>query len=164
MAISFAKLDSEHAADWLTLKLEGVRNFPLGFLHSVAETRATSLQSAEEILHLGAMRGVFDGDRLVGFCGYRPLVPERIRHRAEIGPFYVTSAHQGRGAAQALMNGILREARSAGLEYLELFVDTENHRAIGFYERQGFERIAIHPDGVRIDGVSRNDFFYRLRV
>ena len=50
------------------------------------------------------------------------------------------------------------------LEQLELFVDTENLRAIAFYERFGFERIATHKDSVRINGVSRDDYFYTLRL
>ncbi|WP_187429220.1 hypothetical protein ROLI_028850 [Roseobacter fucihabitans] len=164
MAFSFTTLRSEHAAVWRALKLEGVRDFPLGFLHSEAETLATPIDGAKDILNHGAMRGVFDGETLIGFCGYRPLLPERIRHRAEIGPFFVTAAYHGKGAAQVLINGVIQEAVAAGIEYLELFVDTENDPAIRFYERQGFERTAMHPDGVRIDGVSRSDYFYRLRL
>ncbi|MEM9629620.1 MAG: GNAT family N-acetyltransferase [Pseudomonadota bacterium] len=56
-----------------------------------------------------------------------------------------------------MMQGAIEEARSNGVEQLELFVDTENHRAIAFYGRQGFERVATHPDVTRIAGKRRND-------
>ena len=87
----------------------------------------------------------------VGFCGYRPQHLKRTRHRGEIGPFFVTRRYQGSGAAAVMMAGVIEEARANGLAQLELFVDTENSRAIAFYERFGFERIATHSDGVRIE-------------
>jgi RimJ/RimL family protein N-acetyltransferase len=164
MRFRYAKLTSEHAEQWQALMLEGARDFPLGFLVSVEEVAATSIERRRQILDFGTLRGVFEGESLVGFCGFRPQWFERTRHRAEIGPFFVAGSHQGSGAARVLIEGVIEEARESGIEQLELFVDTENHRAIAFYERQGFERIALHPDGVRIDGVPRDGYFYRLRV
>tara|TARA_B100000787_G_scaffold154507_1_gene129402 strand:- start:169 stop:528 length:360 start_codon:yes stop_codon:yes gene_type:complete len=106
----------------------------------------------------------FDHEKLVGFCGYRPEPFERSHHRASIGPFFVSSKYQGCGAAQSLMLGVIQEARVAKIEQLELYVDTKNYRAIRFYEQQGFKRIATHTDSVRIDGTSRDDHFYCLRL
>ncbi|EAV41316.1 actC domain protein [Stappia aggregata IAM 12614] len=62
------------------------------------------------------------------------------------------------------MAGVIEEAKSNGLAQLELFVDTENLRAMAFYERQGFERVATHYDSVRVDGESRNDHLFTLRL
>lgn len=164
MRFNYRTLASEHAQQWQTLRLEGARDFPLGFLITVEEAAATPIERCREILDSGTSRGVFEAGKLVGFCGYRSQRLERTRHRAEIGPFFVASDYQGSGAAQVLMQGVINEARESGIEQLELFVDSENDRAIAFYERQGFERIAIHPDGVRIDGISRDAHFYRLRL
>ncbi len=164
MDFSYRKLTSEHAAPWHELRLEGARGFPLGFLVTAGEIMATSPERCRQILDFGTTRGVFDGTKLVGFCGFRPATLERTRHRAEIGPFFVAKDYQGSGAAQILIQGIINEARGCCIEQLELFVDTENDRAIAFYERQGFERVAMHPDGVRIEGKPRDDYFYRLRL
>ena len=164
MVFSYKTLTSEHADAWQMLRLEGARDFPMGFLVTVEETAVTPPERCRQILDFGTTRGVFEGARLVGFCGFRPERLERTRHRAEIGPFFVTKDLQGHGAAQVLMQGVLNEAKEGGIEQLELFVDSENHRAIAFYERQGFERVATHPDGVRIEGQPRNDYFYRLRL
>ncbi|MEM9787839.1 MAG: GNAT family N-acetyltransferase [Pseudomonadota bacterium] len=157
-------LTQDDAAPWQALRLEGARDFPMGFLVTVAETAAISPDRCAAILEAGNTRGVFDGETLIGFCGYRPERLERTRHRAEIGPFFVSAAYHGTGAAKALMQGIIDEAKTAQLAQLELFVDTENHRAIAFYERLGFVRIATHYDGVRINGQSRDDHFYTLRL
>lgn len=164
MRFNYKTLASEHAEEWHALRLDGTRDFPLGFLLTVEETAATPIERCREILDTGTLRGVFEAGKLVGFCGYRSQRLERTRHRAEIGPFFVASDYQGSGAAQVLIQGVVNEARESGIAQLELFVDTENDRAIAFYERQGFERIAIHPDGVRIDGVPRDGYFYRLSL
>lgn len=164
MAFSFKTLEAQHAESWISLRLEGVRDFPLGFLLTEEEALRMDKTRAENILNGGSLRGVFTQENLVGFCGYRPETLERTRHRAEIGPFFVGSNYHGSGAADTLMGGVIAEARSAGIVQLELFVDTENFRAINFYERHRFEKVATHLDGVRIDGNSRDDFFYRFRV
>ena len=161
---SYKQLTSEHADAWQMLRLEGARDFPMGFLVTVEETASTPPERCRQILDFGTTRGVFEGTKLVGFCGFRRERLERTRHRAEIGPFFVTKGYQGQGAANVLMQGVINEAEESGIEQLELFVDSENHRAIAFYERRGFERVAMHPDGVRIGGKPRDDFFYRLRL
>ncbi len=164
MAFSYQNLGPEHAEDWQALRIEGVRDYPMGFLTTVEETASPGPDRLKEILNHGTIRGVFNGETLIGFCGYRPQKLERTRHRAEIGPFFVSGKYHGSGAAHTLMQGLIEEARGAGIEQLELFVDTENHRAIRFYEAHGFKNVATHPDGVRINGTSRDDHFYILRL
>ncbi|MDX8352597.1 GNAT family N-acetyltransferase [Cognatiyoonia sp. IB215182] len=163
-AFIYRTLSPGHAEAWRALRVEGARDYPMGFLVTLEETKAVDPARCRAILEAGATRGVFDGETLIGFCGYRPNGLERIRHRAEIGPFFVTAAYHGIGAADALMDGVIGEAREGGLAQIELFVDTENHRAIAFYEKHGFRREATHYDGVRIDGQSRDDHFYTLRL
>ena len=164
MKFTYEILMPEHAEAWQELQLEGVREFPMGFLVTIDETISTSLERCREVLGYRGMRGVFTEETLVGFCGYRPQRLARIRHRAEIGPFFITRSFQGLGAAKTLLAGVIEEARSNGIAQIELFVDTENSRAVAFYEGQGFERIATHYDSVRIDGQSRNHFFMVLRM
>lgn len=161
---TYSVLVPEHAELWQQLRLEGARDFPSGFLVTIEETAAASPDRCRKILGGGSIRGVFAEEKLVGFCGYRPQQLTRIRHRGEIGPFFVTRGYQGSGAAKVLMAGVIEEAKSNGLAQLELFVDTENLRAMAFYEGQGFERVATHYDSVRIDGQSRNDHFFTLRL
>ena len=161
---AYKTLTEDDAEAWRALRIEGARDFPLGFLVTLEETERNSVERCAEILRFGALRGVFAADTLVGFCGYRPQRLSRARHRGEIGPFFVTAAFQGTGAAQALMDGVLREARDGGLERIELYVDSENARALAFYARQGFARVATFHDTVRIDGVPRHDHFMTLAL
>lgn len=164
MDFHYAVLTREHAEQWLSLRLEGVRDFPVGFLVSKAEAATTSLARAGDILAAGSTRGVFHEQTLAGFCGFRRSTLERLRHRAELGPFFITAHRQGTGAAAVLMSGVIEEARANGVEQLELFVDTENARAIRFYQRFGFRQAATFIDSVRIDGRSHDDYFMTLRI
>lgn len=163
-AFSYQPLSSAQAEAWQELRLEGTHDFPLGFLTTLEEAAAASHEMCCAILDGEGLRGVFEEQKLVGFCGYRPGKLSRIEHRGTIGPFFVTRACQGKGAARVLMQGVINEARESGLAQLELYVDTENHRAIAFYEKSGFKRVATHPDSLRIDGQSRDDHFYVLRL
>ncbi|CUH76914.1 GNAT family N-acetyltransferase [Tropicibacter naphthalenivorans] len=163
MAYAYRSLTELDAAPWQELRMEGVRLFPMGFLTTEAEAEATYDQ-ARWILGQGNNRGVFDGPALVGLAGLRRGGLSRIAHSAEIGPFYVTPPHQGQGAARALMDGIIAEARETALGLLTLHVDSRNARAIRFYERCGFARVATVPDTVRIDGEPCADHIYHLSL
>jgi GNAT superfamily N-acetyltransferase len=58
-----------------------------------------------------------------------------------IDQLYVLQNHHGTGIAQALMDWAIAEARRRGAKALYLTVFNENHRAIRFYERYGFEAV-----------------------
>jgi RimJ/RimL family protein N-acetyltransferase len=161
---TYKKLTSEHAAPWRILRNEGVASFPMGFLVTPEEAQSADLDRCRDILSSENYRGIFLDHQLVGFCGYHRQTLSRVRHRAEVGPFYVISAYQGQGAATAMMQGVIEEAKQDGLAQLELFVDTKNARALAFYERQGFVQHAVYQDSVRIDGHSRDDYFMVLRL
>jgi len=59
LAFTFRKLTSDHAIEWQTLKLEGVEDFPLGFLITPEEALKTTDERTRTILNHGATRGVF---------------------------------------------------------------------------------------------------------
>lgn len=160
----YKTLTPDDAAAWQALRIEGARDFPLGFMVTLDEVTAATHDHCRDRLRGGAVRGVFDGDALIGFCGFHRQTLQQVQHRAEIGPFFITARYQGSGAAQALMKGIVAEARALGLAQLELYVDTDNPRATAFYEKQGFVQVATHHDTLRINGRSHDDLFMTLRL
>ncbi|MEP3640236.1 MAG: GNAT family N-acetyltransferase [Paracoccaceae bacterium] len=164
MDYQYQTLGPEHAKRWHNMRLDGARQFPLGFLVTQDEVASVTLETTKKILSNGTVRAVFDGSDLVGFCGFRPQTLARIKHRAEIGPFFVDPDYQGKGAAGFLMDHVIAEARDLGLLQLELFVDTENGRAITFYERQRLQRCGVHPGDVLMDGELRDSFLYCMRL
>lgn len=74
----------------------------------------------------------FDGSgRLVGFATFDPA-------SAYLDQLCVAPEAKGRGAAAFLLN----EARRLSPKELILDVNQDNARAIRFYEREGFEKVA----------------------
>jgi len=103
---------------------------------------------AADSLHLGAE---IDG-KLIGtiFLGR----PDALR-RSHVGTIGmgVHDAWQGRGAGGAMLAAALEMAdRWLGLTRVELTVYADNHRAIGLYERFGFEHEGRHRDFAFRDG------------
>lgn len=62
-------LTPDDAEKWQDLRIEGARDFPLGFLVTLEETRFATHDHCREILGAGHIRGIFSGERLVGFAG-----------------------------------------------------------------------------------------------
>jgi len=82
-----------------------------------------------------------DGD-LVGFVTTEveeaPTVFDRP-DRLVVGDIYVREPHRGTGLARRLVDRAAERAREAGCAELVLDVDVDNERALGFYEKLGFE-------------------------
>ncbi|MDA9207995.1 GNAT family N-acetyltransferase [Octadecabacter sp.] len=161
---SFRLLAPDDAAQWRALRLRSIRDFPLGFLVTEEEASQVTIEQLVDRLKLGNDWGVFVGETLVGFCNCRRQNLSRTKHRGEIGPFFIDAVHHGTQAASLLMETIIADARSKGIEQLELYVDSKNHRAIRFYERMGFSHAATLPNAVKIDGHSHDDHFYIQRL
>lgn len=127
------------------------------FFHRLPAERAASVAEMEHVIRSVlaapgcALINAWHGDRPVGECLLVGGQLSRIRHTATVG-IGVLSAYQGIGIGRALMRDVVAQARSAGITRLELTVMVSNERAIGFYERLGFEIEGRKRGSVRIDG------------
>ena len=84
---------------------------------------------------------------LVGYAKLRKARPPRqLRGQSaiEIQRLYVSADHIGAGLGKQLMAQCLHTARAEGYQQVWLGVWERNTRAIGFYERMGFQRIGWH--------------------
>jgi GNAT superfamily N-acetyltransferase len=90
-----------------------------------------------------AFRLAEDEGRAVGFLKLGPLtVPVEPAQRAlELRQLYVLEPWHGSGVGAALMEWALGEAARREVRELYLTVYTDNHRALRFYQRYGFEAI-----------------------
>ena len=152
-------LTSADAVAYHALHVEGVTNYPTAFLRSLEEVRNTSAEETARILDSGKMMGAFLGETMIGLAGLLQNTFASAKHRALIGPFYVNQSYPGQGAAQALMDALAERAKEQGVKQLELYVWSENPRAIRFYTRNGFEKVGMIPRSVIIDGVPYDDLF-----
>lgn len=84
-----------------------------------------------------------DGD-LVGFIATNVDEAPEVFDRSDrllICDFYVHEKYRGEGLAHELMERAAERAREEGCSELALDVDVDNERALGFYEKLGFETV-----------------------
>lgn len=94
--------------------------------------------------------GAFAGARLVGVAGLRFERRERTRHKATLFGLYVLPELRGQGVARALVEAVLRQARSTpGTHVVQLTVTQSNAPAIALYESCGFVPFGTEPLAVR---------------
>ncbi len=82
-----------------------------------------------------------DDGVIVGYAGCFVLPPD-----ADVQTIAVSPASTGRGVGTALLQWLVACARRSGCAQLLLEVRADNAKAIGLYERAGFERISIRRD------------------
>jgi GNAT superfamily N-acetyltransferase len=92
--------------------------------------------------HYFDRRGTFlvatDQGRVIGTGAIRQL----NRETAELKRFWLLEAYQGKGIGYQMMQRLLSFARGAGYWRMRLQTDIRSVRAVRFYERIGFTRIA----------------------
>jgi len=89
----------------------------------------------------------------VGAAWYRLFARDRpgygfVDERTPELAIAVVPNARGKGVGAALLEALLDRARAEGHGTISLSVDRNNARAIGLYERYGFERVAEEDDSV----------------
>ena len=93
---------------------------------------------------------VFENGRLIA-DGSLSVKPRRMSHRAELG-ISVLKSEWGRGVGSALMAALIDYARTHGLEFVDLEVRSDNHKAIRLYKRFGFAECGVLPCYMKVRG------------
>ena len=104
-----------------------------------------------------------ESGRIVGYTKVgAPFVVDAEPGAVQLSQLYVVSDRHGSGIAGVLMDWSVAWARSKGARALLLTVWEENHRALAFYKRRGFEQIGEYafPVGNQID----QDLILRLAL
>jgi putative acetyltransferase len=96
----------------------------------------------EKLLRAACTYLLVDGIQVVGTFALR-IQDHRSSHVATLGSFAMHPAFRGRGFGARAMDEIVTLARSNGVRRLELLVETDNARALRFYEKHGFVREGI---------------------
>lgn len=89
-----------------------------------------------------------------------PFTPEQ--GAIELRQFYLLAPYHGKGAAQAMMEWAIAEARARGQSALYLSVFVDNHRARRFYARYGFEEVG--PYAFMVGNHADEDIVMRLAL
>ena len=79
---------------------------------------------------------VFDGDKLIAYCGYWQILEE-----AHITNIAVTPEYRQKHVREALLTTIIEECYKNMAKYITLEVRIGNKPAIGLYEKYGFKSL-----------------------
>lgn len=120
-------------------------------------------------LELNDPRSVFylatDADRAIGYIKINFAGAQtdfREEDGAEIERIYVLKEYFGRQVGRLLLEKALETVRDSGKRSVWLGVWENNHRAIGFYEKQGFQRSGTHV--FRLGEDEQTDHVMRLEL
>lgn len=117
-------------------------------------TSRTAAPEVGRLAHLLERRTglVYVAEARGSIVGYLAL--QRAAHPAVAGrspiqlwQIYVIPSFQGSGVAAQLMSAALGHARAARHDVMWLGVSEENHRALAFYRKHGFEALGVHEVG-----------------
>jgi diamine N-acetyltransferase len=119
----------------------------------------TDLENPERLFQVAE-----EEDRMIGYCklGLTNHFPGPFENRRvmEFKQLYLRDGYKGAGIADHLMQWALQMAQ--GYDDMVLSVYSDNPRAIGFYQRYGFEK---YMDYFFMVGDHRDDeYLYRLRL
>lgn len=90
-------------------------------------------------------------NRVVGWCDIFPRDNPRLSHRGSLGMGLLPEA-RGKGVGTQLLKSVLDQAKTFGLEKVELNVYTSNKPAIALYKKLGFEQEGLIKKYRKVDG------------
>ena len=95
--------------------------------------------SSMEVGHFSVV--LHEKNNIQGFAIYSPIVPESHLLNIAIDP-----AHQGKGLGDKLLQPVIFQTKTMGVQVISLEVRVSNLPAIKLYEKRGFLKDAIRPN------------------
>lgn len=148
------RLMPSDAPGFRCLRLRALKEHPQAFTSSWEEEREAPLEAVRLRLARDEVQfwGAFEQGELYGMVGLQRETRAKNRHKATVVAMYVAPEQAGRGIGRALLDALIAEARSAGLELLVLTVTEGNSSAAKLYERCGFRSFGVEPRAIKVDG------------
>ncbi|WP_046243697.1 GNAT family N-acetyltransferase [Hymenobacter terrenus] len=156
MSLIIRKLQPADRPSYRQVRLDCLREFPASFGSSYEEEREKPELHFEGRIEAQSdsefMMGVFDGETLVGICGFLRESRAKTSHRGELVQVYVRPAYAGQGLGRQLLLATIAEAfKDPSLEQIQLGVIAGNVAANSLYERLGFKEFGFLENHLRVN-------------
>lgn len=170
-AMLIRKLVPEDAEQIRPLRLRGLAEHPEAFGSSVEEEKERPVKffiermKSEEAIG-NFMFGAFDeDDQLIGMVGFHRQDHIKQQHKGFIWGMYVPKEHQGKGIGRRLLETTINEVKGRPhLEELILQVASVNEGARKIYESLGFEKYAVEPRSLKVNGKYYDEDYMLLKL
>ena len=155
MQIQYRKLLPVDLKQYRQVRLEALKNYPASFGSSYEEESASPKlgfeANIEQQLNSKFIIGAFDGEKLIGICGFAQETRVKVKHRGLIIQMYIQPQYQGKKLGLQLLQTTIHEAfKLPDLEQIVLGVITTNESAKKIYEQAGFKEFGTHPHYLKI--------------
>jgi len=154
-AVIVRRLGVEDADAVMSLRRKALLTDPLAFAASIEDDHGLSpdlVRSSLADLAEQAVFAWFDGADLAGMVGVVRASKVKQRHAGIIWGMYVTPGARSRGAGRALLDAAVEQARSWGLEQVQLGVTEAAVAAKRMYESAGFRSWGRQPRALHWQG------------
>lgn len=149
-------LTAADAETFHRLRLRAVKEETQSFLETAEEVRQ---KPAAEYFKNGWIAGAFVAGKLAGIAGLYRHNGKKVEHKGTVWGVYVVPEARGQGLARKLIETVVKEAKKAGLELVQISTDRTNAATQGLYKNLGFKPYGIEKhimklaDGRYIDDV-----------
>jgi len=148
MSIQYRKLFPKDAKEYRKIRLECLEKYPDNFGSTFQEERIRPKLAIEESIEQQAngkfVIGVFNGEELIGICGFSQEPRPKTRHIGTIIQMYVRAEYGGKGIGLELLKMAIHEGfKIPEIEQLLLGVVATNKSANRIYEQAGFQQYGL---------------------
>lgn len=163
-------LSVKNAGDFRSLRLKSLQEDPRAFMARYEDEKDLPLQHFERNIEYSyqapifGFYGVFYSGELEAFAQIAKSSYYKKRHLVYLYNVYTKKEKRGQGIATKLINYLIEKIKSLeGYEYMHLWVNSGNERAISFYKKMGFKEVSSTPRSVKMqDGSYQSENCYAL--
>jgi len=155
MNIQYRKLQPADSKTYRELRLESLKNYPnnfgSGYEAEVAKPKLAFEMNIEQQLEEKFIMGAFDGEKLIGICGFVREEATKAQHRGLIIQMYIQPEYQSHKFGLQLLQATTNLAfQLPDMEHIVLGVITTNIAAAKIYEQAGFIEFGLHPNYLKV--------------
>lgn len=150
LPFKISRLETDDAAVYREMRLEGLRNHPEAFGASWQdEIEKPDSWWTERLESNTVLGGWIDGAVLLGVAGFYVLGGAKQRHKGILWGMYVRPDARGTGLAASLLQRVIEQARPL-VEEIRLTVMASNTAANRLYSSAGFEPYGLERRALKV--------------